>query len=40
MVYGMPRVAAELGAAKEVLPIQRIGPAILNAVKAERAQGV
>lgn len=29
VVYGMPKVAAELGAAAEVLPISRIGPAVV-----------
>lgn len=31
VVYGMPRAAAELGAAMEVLPLDRIGPALLQA---------
>ncbi|WP_271411111.1 protein-glutamate methylesterase/protein-glutamine glutaminase [Pseudomonas sp. Q1-7] len=29
VVYGMPREAAELGAAEEVLPLEEIGPALL-----------
>jgi len=31
VVYGMPRVAAELGAVQQQLPIERIGPALLRA---------
>jgi two-component system, chemotaxis family, protein-glutamate methylesterase/glutaminase len=31
VVYGMPRVAAELGAVERQLPIDRIGPALLSA---------
>ncbi|MBY4892704.1 chemotaxis protein CheB [Rhodobacteraceae bacterium N5(2021)] len=34
VVYGMPRVAAEEGAACEVLPLQKIGKAILAAATA------
>lgn len=30
IVYGMPKVAAEIGAAKEILPAERIGPALIN----------
>ncbi|MNF91737.1 Chemotaxis response regulator protein-glutamate methylesterase of group 2 operon [compost metagenome] len=29
VVYGMPREAAEIGAAEEVLPLEEIGPALL-----------
>jgi two-component system response regulator WspF len=29
-VYGMPKAAAELGAAREILPLARIGPALRN----------
>ncbi|MCY1303868.1 Chemotaxis response regulator protein-glutamate methylesterase [compost metagenome] len=29
VVYGMPREAAEIGAAEEVLPLAEIGPALL-----------
>lgn len=29
IVWGMPRAAVELGAATEVLPLDRIGPALL-----------
>jgi two-component system response regulator WspF len=29
IVYGMPRAAAELGAAAQVLPVARVAPAIL-----------
>lgn len=36
VVHGMPRVAVELGAACEVLPIGRIGAAILAACQAGR----
>ena len=32
-VYGMPRAAAELGAAVQELPLPRIGPAILSACR-------
>jgi len=32
VVYGMPRVAFELGAVKEVLPLDRIAAGILNEV--------
>jgi two-component system response regulator WspF len=35
-VYGMPRAAAELGAATHTLPIQEIAPLLLRAVKANR----
>ncbi len=31
-VYGMPRIAAEIGAAEQVLPVQRIARAIIEAV--------
>jgi two-component system chemotaxis response regulator CheB len=30
MVYGMPREAAQLGAAERVLPLTDIGPALLG----------
>ena len=33
VVHGMPRVAAELGAAEVELPIERIAPAILKAAR-------
>lgn len=33
VVYGMPKAAAELNAAKEILPVDRIAPAIINAWK-------
>ena len=41
-VYGMPRVAWELGAVQQQLPLDRIGPAILKAaaITAERAEHV
>jgi two-component system response regulator WspF len=32
VVYGMPRAAVELGAAEQVLPLAKIGPAITRAV--------
>lgn len=32
VVYGMPRAAAELGAAQDILPLNRIGPALLQPV--------
>jgi len=38
VVYGMPRAVAELGAATEVLPIQNIGPRILQ-ITARSALG-
>jgi two-component system chemotaxis response regulator CheB len=31
VVYGMPRVAQEMGAVREQLPLQKIGPALLSA---------
>lgn len=34
VVFGMPRAAIELGAASEVLPLDRIGPAIFTPAKA------
>ena len=34
VVYGMPKAAAELGAAAEVLPLDRIGPAVAARVRA------
>lgn len=34
VVFGMPRAAIELGAAGEVLPLDRIGPAIFTSAKA------
>ena len=36
VVYGMPRAAAECGAAAEVLPLDRIGPAIVARVRKGR----
>jgi len=30
VIYGMPRAAAELGAAVEVLPVKQIAPAIVK----------
>jgi two-component system chemotaxis response regulator CheB len=33
VVYGMPRAAVELGAAKSVLPLELIGGALARAVK-------
>jgi two-component system chemotaxis response regulator CheB len=41
VVYGMPREAAILGAAAQVLPLQEIGPALAAlAVKAKRVEAV
>ena len=34
VVYGMPRVAFELGAVNRRLPLDRIGPAILQEARA------
>ncbi len=39
-VYGMPRVAAELGAAVEILPLAEIGPALLRAATARARSDV
>lgn len=36
VVYGMPRAAAELGAAQDILPLDRIGPALLRAAAGSR----
>jgi two-component system chemotaxis response regulator CheB len=33
VVYGMPRIAVEMGAAKEQLSLEQIGPALLSAAK-------
>jgi two-component system response regulator WspF len=35
VVYGMPKAAAELNAAIEILPIEKIADAILKRIKAE-----
>jgi two-component system chemotaxis response regulator CheB len=35
VIYGMPRVAVELGAAEQVLPLERIPDAILNPRKVD-----
>jgi len=40
VVYGMPRVAAELGAAVEILPLDRIGEAVLRAARPRREEGI
>jgi two-component system response regulator WspF len=37
VVYGMPKAAAEVGAAAEVLPLDRIGPAVAARVRAMAA---
>lgn len=37
-VYGMPRAAAEMGAAEQVLPLRRIGPAILDLASGAEAR--
>lgn len=34
VVFGMPRAAIELGAAREVLPLDRIAPAIFTPARA------
>jgi two-component system response regulator WspF len=34
-VYGMPKAAADLGAAVEVLPLERIGPRLGRLVAGE-----
>ena len=34
VVYGMPRAAAERQAAAEVLPLDRVGPAVVLRVRA------
>lgn len=39
IVYGMPRVAAESGAAGQVLPLSAIGPAILELVNWREPSG-
>jgi two-component system chemotaxis response regulator CheB len=38
VVFGMPRAAIDLGAAGEVLPLDRIGPAIFNTALAPSAR--
>ena len=38
VVWGMPRVAVEMGGASEVLPLVRIGQALLRPVQATRAR--
>ena len=35
VVYGMPRMAMEMGAVTQQLPIQKIGPALLQACHAK-----
>lgn len=40
VVFGMPRAAHELGAVKQQLPLDRIGPAILRAASAPQTTGV
>ncbi len=37
VVYGMPRVAKEIGAVQEELPLEAIAPAIIKAVEAHDA---
>jgi two-component system chemotaxis response regulator CheB len=34
VVFGMPRSAIELGAVREVLPLERIAPAIFNPARS------
>ena len=36
VVYGMPRAAAELNAAVEVLPLEQIGAAVANRLRAQK----
>lgn len=36
VVYGMPKAAIELGAAKEILPLKEIGPKLLNLNESKR----
>ena len=40
IVYGMPKVAAEMGAATEVTPLPRVAGAILNALRKMERQPV
>ena len=40
VVYGMPRVAAELGAAVQILPLEQIGEAVMRAARPRREGGV
>ena len=39
VVYGMPKAAAELKAAAEILPIAEIGPRIVEAVLGSISSG-
>ena len=39
VVYGMPKAAADIGAAAEVLPIDAVAPAIVSALQFETAVG-
>lgn len=39
VVYGMPKAAADLGAAKDILPVCDIGPAIVNILAPNRGEG-
>ena len=36
VVYGMPRIAMEMGGVCAQLPIQRIGPALLESCKVKQ----
>jgi len=38
VVFGMPKAAIELGAAEEVLPLERIAPAVLAALRRRQDQ--
>jgi two-component system response regulator WspF len=40
VIYGMPKAAAELNAASEVLPLPQIGPAVRARLAALAARGV
>ncbi len=37
VVYGMPKVAADIGAAQKILPLQKVAPALREAVLAGKA---
>jgi chemotaxis response regulator CheB len=40
VVYGMPKAAAEMGAAAEILPLSDVGPRIYRAVAGKDANDV
>jgi two-component system chemotaxis response regulator CheB len=37
VVYGMPREAVKLGAATDILPLDRIADSLLNALRPSRS---